>query len=235
MRLLQSMQRKDLPLLLYRPRVRQLLSHVVKLINQRATAGSITRLVKVRAHRGEPLNEAADALASAAAESAPANPVAIEMDPEAVHFMWKQAWVEWDTQLREDLVQKAAELNLSSILQPKRGRAGAEAVLPTLSLTAAWMLQPDQGRSTLGKVLGEMQISSAKKQVLQSIAGAFPCNAVPHKWGIAPSPACALCGHPAETQSHVQGPQGGQDSSAPYSSAETLEGHPNWHQRVDSH
>ena len=49
-----------------------------------------------------------------------------------------------------------------------------------------------------------MKISTAKKQVLQSIAGAFPCNAVLHKWGVVPSAACALCGHPAETQSHIQ-------------------------------
>ena len=55
-----------------------------------------------------------------------------------------------------------------------------------------------------GKVLGEMAISPAKKQVLQSIAGAFPCNAELNKWGIVPSAACALCGHPAETQSHIQ-------------------------------
>ncbi len=49
-----------------------------------------------------------------------------------------------------------------------------------------------------------MRISTAKKQVLQSMAGAFPCNAVLYKWGIAPSAACSLCCHPAETQSHVQ-------------------------------
>jgi hypothetical protein len=56
--------------------------------------------------------------------------------------------------------------------------AGAEASPPALSLTASWLLQLQQGRSTLGKVLGEMKISTTKKQVLQSIAGAFPCHAV---------------------------------------------------------
>ena len=66
------------------------------------------------------------------------------------------------------------------------------------------MLRPNQGRDTLGRVLRDMRISTAKKQVLQSMAGAFPCNAVLHKWGIAPSAACSLCGHPVETQSHVQ-------------------------------
>jgi hypothetical protein len=77
---------------------------------------------------------------------------------------------------------------------------------PTLPVTASWLLRPNQGQSTLGKVLGEMKISTAKKQVLQSMAGAFPCNAVLQKsrWGIVPSAACALCGHPAETQSHIQ-------------------------------
>ena len=204
MRLLMGMQRKDLPLSLYRHSVRQLLLHVVKLINKRAEAGRSTRLIKVRAHRGEPLNETADAMAAAAAESDPARSVAMDLDPEAVYFSYKEAWVEWDARVREELVQRAAERCVTRTLRPKRGRAGAEASPPTLPLTASWLLQPNQGRSTLGKVLGEMKISPAKKQVLQSIAGAFPCNAVLHKWGIVPSAACALCGHPAETQSHIQ-------------------------------
>jgi hypothetical protein len=49
-----------------------------------------------------------------------------------------------------------------------------------------------------------MKISTAKKQVLQSIAGTFPCNTVLHKWGKVPSAACDHCCHPAETQSHIQ-------------------------------
>jgi hypothetical protein len=49
-----------------------------------------------------------------------------------------------------------------------------------------------------------MRISTAKKRVMQSIAGQFPCNAVLHKWGKVPSAACTLCGHHAETQSHIQ-------------------------------
>jgi hypothetical protein len=79
MLLLQSMQRKDFPLSLYRHSVRQLLLHVMKLINQRAAAGSITRLIKDRVHRGGGLNEslAADALASAAAESDSVMPAGI--------------------------------------------------------------------------------------------------------------------------------------------------------------
>jgi hypothetical protein len=124
MRLLQSMQRKDFALSLYRHSVRQLLLHVVKLIDKRAVAGSITRLIKVRAHRGGTLNEAADALASAAAESDSVMPAGIELDPDAVHFLWKETWVEWHSRVRQDLVQRAADLYLNRILRPKRGRAG---------------------------------------------------------------------------------------------------------------
>jgi hypothetical protein len=57
MRLLMGMQRRDLPLSLYRHSVRQLLLHVVKLINNRAEAGCRTRFIKVRANRGSPLTK----------------------------------------------------------------------------------------------------------------------------------------------------------------------------------
>ncbi len=70
MDLLQSMQRGDFPLSLYRHSMQQLLLHVV-----RAAAGHITRFIKVQEHRGEPLNEAADALAAAAADLDPGRPV----------------------------------------------------------------------------------------------------------------------------------------------------------------
>ena len=87
--LLRSMQRRDLPLWLYRHPARQLLQHTAQLINRRAELGPITRLIKVRAHSGEPLNEAADALAAAAAELNPARAVDLDLDQEAVHFLFK--------------------------------------------------------------------------------------------------------------------------------------------------
>ena len=60
------MQRVDsgFPMWIYRHPARQLLGHVARLINQRAAAGVVTRLVKVKAHASDPLNEAADALAT---------------------------------------------------------------------------------------------------------------------------------------------------------------------------
>ena len=64
-----SLRRADFPLSLHGNACKQLLTHVVTLLNRRHAAGVVTRLVKVKSHCGEPLNEAADALASAAAEA----------------------------------------------------------------------------------------------------------------------------------------------------------------------
>jgi ribonuclease HI len=89
MDLLRSMQREVFPLWLYRHPARQLLVHIarLRLINQRAADGESTRLVQVKAHAGDPLNEAADTLASDAAELDPLK--SQEVDPEGVHF-WIQ-------------------------------------------------------------------------------------------------------------------------------------------------
>ena len=84
MLLLNSLQRKDFPLSLYRHPARQLLIYAVRLLNRRADAGSITRFIKVKSHRAEPLNTAADARASAAAEMDPTRPA--DLDPEAVYI-----------------------------------------------------------------------------------------------------------------------------------------------------
>ena len=87
--LLKSMQRKDFPLWLYRHPERQLLIHLARLINGRAASNVATRFVKVKSHRAEPLNEAADTLASVAAELDPSRP--LDLDPEAVYFYLKGA------------------------------------------------------------------------------------------------------------------------------------------------
>ena len=204
MQLLQSMQRRDFPLWLHRHTARHLLVQVVQRINLRAAAGSITRLLKVRAHRAEPLNEAADLLATDAAESDDSRTVAWDLDPEAAHFLFKEKWIEWDARVRESLVQRAAMQSVTFVLRRAERLQRTETGAQALPLTATWLLRPEQGRETLGRVLEEMQPSIRKKQILQSLAGAFPGNATLHRWGLIPSPACTLCGCPAETQSHIQ-------------------------------
>ncbi len=83
---------------------------MVQLLNQRHAAGVVIGLVKVKPHCGEPLNEAADALASAAAaadDSPP--PSALHLDPDLVHFYINGAPVEWGAAVRNRLIQVAAD------------------------------------------------------------------------------------------------------------------------------
>jgi hypothetical protein len=74
-------------------------------------------------------------------------------------------------------------------------------------ITTSWMLRPNQGRKILGAVqpvLTRMKVASAKRQVMQSLAGMYPGNALLFEWGLKPSPMCTLCAHVSETQTHVQ-------------------------------
>ncbi len=144
--------------------------------------------------------------------------------------------MEWDARVRE--IWFSEQLNcVSLVLSDQSVGKQARRPRPTLPITAPWLLLPNQGRITLGKVLGEMNISKAKTQVLQSIAGVFPCNAVLHKWGIVPLAACALCSHPAVPHPvSLLCHQGGQDSGPQQQRAQDVpsdvEGHSGLHYRV---
>jgi ribonuclease HI len=105
-----SLRRADFPLSLHRNPCRQLITYVVMLLNRRHAAGVVTRFVKVKAHCGEPLNEAADALASAAAaaDDSPL-PSRLHLATNSVHFYINGAPVEWGARLRDYLTQVAAD------------------------------------------------------------------------------------------------------------------------------
>ena len=201
MTLLQSMQRRDFPLWLYRHTARQLLVCAANLINRRRARGVMTRFVKVKAHSGEPLNEAADALAGAAAEMDPSRPA--DVDPEGVYFYYRETLVVWSARLRQHLTQVAASQWAAKSARPVRRPDGSLGA-PSPPLTTAWLLRPLQGRRMLGDALSRMKITPAKRQVLQTIAGTFPGNAIKFRWRLVPSPACSLCNHANESQVHIQ-------------------------------
>jgi hypothetical protein len=47
-----------------------------------------------------------------------------------------------------------------------------------LPITTAWLMRQDQGRQVLGSALRTMRADAAKRRVLQTLAGAFPCIAL---------------------------------------------------------
>jgi hypothetical protein len=68
------------------------------------------------------------------------------------------------------------------------------------------MLRPNQARGLeiLGAGLSRMTVATAKRQVLQSLAGMYPGNALWFKWGLKPSRVYTLCEHALETQTQIQ-------------------------------
>ena len=118
MEVLKNLQRRDF----YRHPMRQLATYVTNLINKRTAASVTTRLIKVKFHRGEPLNEAADASASEAAELDPSRP--LDLDPEAVYFYCKGVPMEWDTKLRDSLTHVAAAQDAGLIGKHARRKDG---------------------------------------------------------------------------------------------------------------
>ena len=198
-----SLRRADFPLSLHRNATRQLYTHIVRLLNQRHATGVITRLVKVKAHCGEPLNEAADALASAAAEvdGAPMTGE-LHLDPWAVHFfIGHDGPVEWDLRVRNHLARESARQVAAKLVEPRTRRDGTD-VVP--AITTSWLMRQDQGRQVLGAALSTMRTDAAKRRVLQTLAGAFPGNALLYRWKMRSSGSCDLCGALAETQAHIQ-------------------------------
>ncbi len=75
---------------------------------------------KVKAHCGEPLNEAADALASAAAEADGAPMTGeLHLDPWAMHFYLGHAGpVEWHLRVRNHLARESAWQVASKLIEP---------------------------------------------------------------------------------------------------------------------
>ncbi len=197
------LRRADFPIMLNRNPTHQLYIHIVLLLNRRHAAGVLTRLIKVKAHCGETLNEAADALASAAAEADGA-PMSgeLHLDCCAVHFYLNHnAPVEWDSRVRKFLTRVSARQAAAKLLEPRLRRDGTDVVPAKMT---SWLMRKDQGRQELEASLRAMQTDAAKRRVLQTLAGAFPGNALIYQGKIRTSGACDLCGAPAETQAHIQ-------------------------------
>ena len=186
----------------------------MRLLNRRHAAGVLTRLIKVKAHCGEPLNEAADALASAAAEADGA-PMSgeLHLDPCAVHFYLNHnAPVEWDSRVRKFLTRESARQAAAKLLEPRSRRDGTD-VVP--AITTSWLMRQDQGRQVLGASLRAMRTDAAKRRVLQTLAGAFPGKALLYKWKIRTSGTWRPCRNAGSHPVRVRGAQRSADFGAP--------------------
>ena len=122
------------------------------------------------------------------------------LDPDAVHFYLAghDAPVVWGVRVRWALTQVAALHVATKMKGPRRRRDRTDVPLP---ITTAWYAMVDEAGPG---ALRTMRTDAAKRHVLQTLAGAFPGNALLHKWKLRASGSCGLCAYPAEMQAHIQ-------------------------------
>ena len=202
LQLLTGMQRHDFPLFLHRRIEKQLLEGAVKALNNRASSGARTSLVKVKAHAGEPLNSLADWHASRAVGH---DPTLHHMDSDRVYFFHADRPIAWGPKLRKHLIDVAATRLLVLLRASKTSRdLRPQGDLAQMNWTETFLTRQECGRSLLGAALAQMETDAGKRRLLQTLAGTFPCRSLLHRWGRADSAQCPLCGALSESQSHIQ-------------------------------
>ena len=72
------------------------------------------------------------------------------------------------------------------------------------STTEAFLRRPNCSRELLGRCLADSSFpDSAKRRLIQSVGGQFPCRAKLYQWGIEKSPDCPHC-RELESLGHIQ-------------------------------
>ena len=203
LQLLRGMQRKDFPVYCRARTELPLLERVIRAINRRVEAGRSTRLVKVSAHAGEPLNTWADMLATRSAEEGSTE---CELDPLAVYFYWQGQPGVWTPRLRRILTELSASRAYEQFARRRVSLdLGPAADAPrSMNHTETWLARGGVGRSLLGATLQRMATGPRKRRVLQTIGKTFPGQALLHRWNRVSSPVCPLCQEEPETLAHIQ-------------------------------
>jgi ribonuclease HI len=206
---LTSMCRSDFCRDIRRHPQRDLLVRLVEALNKRSNAGSSTLLVKIRAHKGEPLNEAADEAADTAVDNeVPQETLAL--DPARCYFVIDTSLktVAWDPRLRKSLADKLSRMQYVNLnkrfysldsppptsIPPKKAMTRAETFLSRQTC----------GRHLLGKALCLLPKREPTRRILQALGNTFPVRSKLAQWGLAQQPDCLLCRAKVETLCHTQ-------------------------------
>ena len=201
-----SMHRNDFCRDLQRHPQRRLITDLVNSLNNRASAGARTLFVKVRAHTGEPMNEAADEAADHAVESDP--PGLSEHDQGRCYFTSKIAKLTctWGPRLRKVLTESLACSSLAALRESKQSLDEQEEPRKSkhMNRTETFLSRSNCGRELLGKALRVMHSNASSRRLLQTIGDALPVQAKLQQWRLSPFGLCPLCGTGTETLCHAQ-------------------------------
>ena len=169
-------QRKDAAPSNTPPSIERQLTSLIQALNCRTTEQTPTTLVKIKAHRGDPLNERADYIAYLATQmkSTP------ETDPPTTLCLFKLntgPFTPWSRKLGQTLTQQFAMGQTSRRhTKPHLSSRTSQEPHPSLTMTERWLLWQGTNRQHIGSYLasGLRNASSITKRILQTLSNTFP-------------------------------------------------------------
>jgi ribonuclease HI len=171
---------------------------MLELLHHRVTLGFPTIFVKVRAHRGEPYNEAADRIASTATRdedvpllwNAPSGRIIYQFAPD-------------ESNPEDDLYSASMNDTVKKFIKNQAATSTLYSS-PTQGFTESFLRRLHSSRDLLGACLADSSFpDGAKKRLIQSVSLQFPCRALLHQWGKEDSPNCPHCNE-RESLGHIQ-------------------------------
>jgi hypothetical protein len=197
------MQREEFPLAIRTHPNFDTLARIVEIVNERASAGAHTTLMKVAAHSGNPLNEWANEEAILAFNKVTHVDHRV-LHPFECHYLLPQDkgpshHIPWGIRIRRYAIQRVAELLLE-----KRIKDGKYSTKGCRSKVEQFLLRDGESRPHLGSWLCNTKDPNKVRSVLMACGDYYPCNAKLFQWKISSSETCSLCHAPRETLCHIQ-------------------------------
>ena len=157
-----------------------ILARIIKVLHHRVSMGLFIMFVKIRAHRGEFLNEKANRWADEGREDFDT----VRWDGPSPHptFSWTEEGVEH-------------RCSMNKTLRTRVHSKVSEWQLPLhKNYTSEFLHREDNSRDHLGKHWQDKIVPDwSKRRLLQSIGHQFPCAKLLKLWGLRDSDECRLC------------------------------------------
>jgi len=152
---------------------------IIQLLRERIDLGLLTIFIKIKAHRGDPLNELADRWADKGRES---ETIRWSLPTNRPIFSWTEKGIKHQSPMNPT-VKKRIDIQVAE-----------REIAKHTGKTANFLKREDCSRDLLGKFHKNKAVwIRARRRVLQCVSFQFPCALQLKMWGILKEVKCRLC------------------------------------------